>query len=106
MKEEHKTIAGRQLHYTKIGETQRRIVTILIGAPYLLTEDNADIAFDEGTARCVFSFDGIAERGVEATGADTLQAIELAVNSVERVLRHLCKKYEFYYLTGEPYFED
>lgn len=102
----HQVIASRQLHYTKIGETQRRSFTILIGAPYLLTKENADIAFDDGVARCLFSFDGLDERGIQATGADTLQAVELAVNAVEPTLRRLSKKYEFYFLSGEPYFED
>lgn len=106
MSQEHKSIASRQLHYTRIGESDRRLVTILINAPYLLTDENADIAFDEGTARCLFSFDGLDERGMQVTGADTLQAVELAINAVEPTLRRLSKKYEFYFLTGEPYFDN
>jgi len=42
----------------------------------------------------------------EIYGADALQAIELASSSVEPFLRRLYKKYDLFYPSGEPYFDN
>jgi hypothetical protein len=40
-----------------------------------------------------------------AIGADSIQALQLAVD-VDRVLRRLSKHYDFYFPTGEAYFDE
>lgn len=40
------------------------------------------------------------------TGADTLQAVQLAIYGVDPTLRRYRKKYDFYYPDGDPYFDD
>jgi hypothetical protein len=38
-------------------------------------------------------------------GADSVQALELAVSMIEPFLEQLSKKYDIYFPTGENYFE-
>ena len=47
---------------------------------------------------------GINEQ-VEFVGMDSLQALEM-VSKVERYLAGFSQKYDFYWMTGEPYFDE
>ena len=49
-------------------------------------------------------FDGLNEYSFDVFGTDSLQAISLASN-IEAVLERLSDEYEFFWTTGEPYFE-
>ena len=103
----HRVIATRRLAYAyKDDPLMRRAFTVGISEPYLLTEGSVDFDFAEGSAGCVISFDGLPEKEMTVHGADSVQAIELAVGSMEDYLRRLSKKYDFYFDDGEPYFED
>jgi len=42
----------------------------------------------------------------QAYGADSVQALQLASSNVDVLLRHLANKYDLYFTTGEPYFEE
>ena len=48
---------------------------------------------------------GLEEEGSKVYGADSLQAVHLA-SDVEFFLKGLQKKYDLYWLSGEPYFEN
>ncbi|CAK1327218.1 Uncharacterised protein [Burkholderia pseudomallei] len=100
-----RTIATRKLAYTVKGESGRTLLTVCIGEPFLLTEDNCDIAFGEDAAGCVVSFEGLQEKAHTVIGGDTFQALELAVGAAESSLRRLSKKYDFYFDDDDPYFE-
>ena len=65
-----------------------------------------DFPFSKGTAGCAIGFEGLDEKEMVVYGADTIQALAIAVESLEKYLRRLSKKYDFYFETGEPYFED
>jgi hypothetical protein len=52
----------------------------------------------------VISFDGLAEKEMTVHGADSVQAIELAVQDMEQYLRRLSKKYDLFFDDGEPNF--
>jgi hypothetical protein len=39
-------------------------------------------------------------------GVDTVQAPAIAANSLEKYLQRLAGKYDFYFVTGDPYFGD
>jgi hypothetical protein len=97
-------IARRQLLYSPVGGSERKQCAVCISAPYLLSGDSVPFAYDEGTAGCVIAFDGLAEQDIEVFGADGIQALALATD-IDPYLRGLSRKYEFFYETGEPYFE-
>ena len=70
--------------------------------------DPASVSFEvaEGTTVCTAEFDDIPdERQGDTYGADSLQALQLAVD-VEPVLKRLSKRYDFYFPTGEGYFDE
>ncbi|WP_162932419.1 hypothetical protein [Solimonas sp. K1W22B-7] len=98
-------LAKRDLLYSLKGQKIRHQFSVGIREPYLLTEGSVNFIFDPGTAGCTIEFEGLPERPIEVYGADTLQAVELASN-VEPYLSGLRKKYDIYWLSGEPYFED
>lgn len=100
-----RTIATRRLFYTSKEDSARKSFTVCINEPYLLTKGSVDFDFSEGTAGCVLSFIGLPETEMTVYGADSVQALELAVASMEAYLLRLSKKYEFYFEDGAPYFE-
>ena len=104
-----RTVAERHLTYTPKGEDiRRRSFTVCISEPFPLTDDNTDhdVPFPEDAAGCTVSFDGLDERDMTVHGADSVQALELAVSSMESYLRRLSKKYDFYFKDGDTYFDD
>jgi len=68
---------------------------IRVGRPYW-QQDNV--------AACSLSWDGLFENMTDIQGADLLQALHLAAD-VEPMLRKLSQTYDFYFPTGESYFE-
>jgi hypothetical protein len=102
-----RTIATRELFYARIGNPVKRAFTICIEEPFFLTEGSVDFAFSEGVSGCSYSFIGLPEEGDTAYGADRIQALEIAIQSVDSHLRRLRRKYEFYFSNDDgPYFED
>ncbi len=62
--------------------------------------------FDEEAAGCTVEFDGLPSmKAHEMYGADSLQALQLAAN-VEPTLKSLGKKYDFFFPSGENYFDE
>jgi hypothetical protein len=53
---------------------------------------------------CKIVFDGLPEDDMEVYGTDSMQALSLATD-IEDVLGRLSKRYDFFWATGEPYFE-
>lgn len=99
-------VATRSLLYSVAGDARRRAFTICIGEPYLLTEGSVDFAFAPGTAGCSVSFIGLPEKPQTVYGADSIQALELAVGEMDAYLRRLRHRYEFFFAdAGEPYFD-
>lgn len=102
----HPVIATRELHYALVGDPNTRRMKVCIGMPYVLTDEPVGFNFDPGVAGCDIGFDGLDEKGDTVYGADTLQALALAVPAMDSYLMRLRKKYDFYFPHGEPYFED
>ena len=90
-------IAERQLMFAPKGSSERRMFAIRIGTPYWVDNDEA---------RCPVELDGLPlkEKISDAPGMDLMQALELAIN-IDSLLRKLRNKYDFYWPTGEPYFD-
>lgn len=99
-------IAERKLFYALKGSSERRELVIRIGKPYLVQPGTVSFPVAEGTAGCSVEFAGLEEVDLgETYGADLLQALQLAAD-IEPVLKRLSLKYDFYFPTGEPYFDE
>jgi len=98
-------IAQRRLLFSVKGQAQRRPLVIRLYAPQPVSPDSPLYHPDQETASCRVEFDGIAAGDLgETFGADTLQALQLAAD-VEPTLKRLSKEYDFYFTTGEGYFD-
>ncbi len=101
-----KRIAERKLLYSSKGSTAKSELTIRIYAPYAVEQEMVDFTIGEGLVGCHIETEGLErEYSHEAYGVDEIQAINIASN-IEPLLERLSKKYDFYWLSGEPYFED
>lgn len=98
-------IAERELLYSLKGEEIRKKVVVRISAPYLVEEKSVNFKFDPGTAGCVVELVGLDEDDLEVIGMDSIQALAMAVD-VDRYLQGFRQKYDFYWSSGEPYFDD
>ncbi|CAN0177649.1 unnamed protein product [Phaeothamnion confervicola] len=99
-------IAERRLLYTEKGSTTRQELIIRIGRPYIVKPGSVQFEISDGTAACCVEIVGLNDGYLdEVYGADLLQALQLATN-VEPTLRRLSTKYDLYFPTGEPYFEE
>lgn len=91
-----KTIAERKLYYLKKGSHARQELVVRIGIPYL---------DKDGMAKCPVEWDGLFEDFTDICGMDSLQALHLATN-IDSMLEKLRNKYDFFWSSGEPYFDD
>ncbi len=104
-------IAKRELLYSIKGSNERNNLIVRISEPYLVEKGTVNFKFSEGTAGCTVEFVGLneyyiyeGENAHEIYGADSIQALELAVD-IEPPLKRLSKKYDIYFPCGELYFE-
>lgn len=99
-------IASRTLKFVEIDSKVSGELIVEIFKPYLLKEEMVDFAITSGCAGCSLRVRGIDTDfyDQEVYGVDSVQALELASN-VEGMLKHISKKYDLYFETGEPYFE-
>ena len=99
-------IAERRLLFSLKGQTERKPLTIRIHAPTPVEPGSVSWKPDHDTAVCLVEFDGIPDVAPgETYGADSIQALQLAAD-IERTLKRLSKRYDFYFPTGEGYFDE
>ena len=99
-------IAERHLLFCAKGETERKPLVIRIFAPRPVDPAAVSVEVAPGTAVCAVEFDGIPDETLGDTyGADSLQALQLAAD-IEPVLKRLSRHYDFYFPTGEGYFDE
>lgn len=99
-------IAERRILYALKGSDISKEFIIRLGYPYLVQEGTVSFPVgEEGCWGCHVEIEGLDENYSEVYGADSLQAVNLASN-VEPFLRRLQKKYDLFFLSGEPYFDD
>jgi hypothetical protein len=99
-------IAQRKLVFSEKGSPERKPLLIRIFAPRPVDPGSVQFRPDADTSSCLVEFVGIpdANHG-EIYGADSIQALQLAVD-IEPMLKHLSKRYDFYFPTGEGYFDE
>lgn len=100
-----KWLAERKLLFSKKGQGRRRELTIRISEPFLATESNSSFTPDGVISGCHVSIDGIDEPSFDVFGMDSLQAINIA-SDIEALVERLSQEYDFYWRTGEPYFDE
>lgn len=96
-------IGERALLYSIKGSDERRSFHIRIFAPHAVEQEAVNFQVSPGMARCVVAFVEIDEE-VDFYGMDSMQAIAMTAN-VDVYLKNFDSKYDFFWLTGEPYFE-
>ena len=99
-------IAKRELMYSLRGADERNRLVVRVFAPFEVQPGSVDFNVDEGVAGCIWEVEGLPEKATDtAFGADSIQALQFA-SDVDTILRSLRRRYDFYFPTGEPYFED
>ncbi len=99
-------IAERELLYSLKDSDRRSNFVIRIYAPFIVDEDKVDFLVGEGLEGCRIETHGLPEEFYhEVYGVDGIQAINIASN-IEPYLKRLEKKYDLFWLSGEPYFDD
>jgi hypothetical protein len=99
-------IAERSLCYSFAGGNERRDLVIRIFPPFVVPPGSVSFNVDGVISGCRWEIDGLPEDvGDTVYGADAIQALQLASN-VDGLIRHLRRKYVFYFPTGEPYFDE
>jgi hypothetical protein len=100
-------IAERHLVFSEKGKSERKPLVIRIFAPRPVDPASVSFQVAPGTAVCAVEFDGIPDETTldDTYGADSLQALQLAAD-VEPVLKRLSNDYDFYFPSGEGYFDE
>ena len=100
-----KFFAHRDLLFAKKGEQHKSRLTVRVSPPNIVSSTRGGTALDAGSAACEISFEGLGVENVEVYGIDTIQALALAVD-IDPYIRGLSKNFDFYWPTGEPYFDE
>jgi hypothetical protein len=98
-------IAERNLLFSIKNQAVRRKLRVQVSAPAVVTQDSVKFPVDGVMAKCHVEFEGLNEHSFDVYGTDSMQAVNLASN-IESVIKRLSDKYDFFWATGEPYFED
>jgi hypothetical protein len=101
-----RVIAERRLAYAHKDDAPRIEFSILIHEPTPVDPDSVDFDVSGWTSECVIGFRGLEAKPITVYGADSIQALELAIADVEAFLRRLSKRCDVFFDDGEPYFED
>ena len=99
-----KYIAERKLLFSKKNSHATKEVVVKISEPFVATENDVGFSFDGVMFGCHVEIEGLNEPGFNIYGMDSLQAINLA-SSIESLIERLSRQYDFYWETGDPYFE-
>jgi len=89
-------IAERELYYSVKGKNERKRLVVRVGVPYWVNDD---------MAACPVEYDGLFKNYSDIYGTDLLQALHLASNVDSQLSKLSESKYDFYFPSGEPYFE-
>lgn len=97
--------AERRLLYSLKTKKDRRQLTVKVGLPRPVDKEAISFRADDDAAVCTIELEGMDEQSIDVYGADLLHALSLATD-VDPYLKGLSRKYDFYWPTGEPYFDD
>ncbi len=99
------SIAHRDLLFSPKDKQSREKLRVAVSAPVLVDKTHTGVQLDAGSAVCTIIFQGLGVANVDVHGADSLHALAQACD-VDRYLRGMSKKFDFFWPNGEPYFDD
>ena len=98
-------IANRELLFSQKGAASRSKTRVSVSAPVVVEQTPSGVKLDAGSAVCTISFEGLSIADVDVYGTDTLHALAQATD-IDRYLRGMSKTFDFFWPSGEPYFDD
>ena len=98
-------IAQRELVFCKKGSSTRLDLSVRVGLPRAVDRTATGTPLDPGSAVCTIEFEGLGIKDIEVHGVDTLHALAQAVE-VDTYLLGMTKNFDFFWPSGEPYFDD
>lgn len=98
-------VAQRELLFRRKGTSAMSELHVRIGVPTAVDRTSTGKLLDAGSAVCTIAFDGLGIKDIEVHGVDTLHALAQAIE-VDKYLRGMAKSFEFFWPSGEPYFDD
>lgn len=98
-------IAERHLLFCIKNGGVRKKLTVGICAPKVVAQGKVQFPVDGVMSMCHVDMVGLDEHGFDVYGTDSMQAINLASN-IESIIKRLSDEYDFFWATGEPYFEE
>jgi hypothetical protein len=98
-------IAERHLLFSKKNDGVRNTLMVGICAPTVVAQDKVQFPVDGVMSICHVDMKGLDEHSFDVFGTDSMQAVNLASN-IETVIKRLSDEYDFFWATGEPYFEE
>lgn len=98
-------VAERRLRCVGKADGVEREVRIGICRPEEVDGEDVDLPGVGRVVVCRTVIDGIEEFVRPCVGADTLQAVRLA-SDIDALVKRLSRRYDFYFLDGEPYFDE
>jgi len=97
--------AERRLLCSTKGGTTRTEVVFRVDKPHVTTASEAGSVADGKTCTCEVTIVGLDEPSTKYFGMDSVQALQLASN-LDPLIERLSATYDFFWPTGEPYFEE
>jgi hypothetical protein len=98
-------IAERHLLFAGKNDGVRKKLTVGICAASVVVQDEVKYPVDGVMSKCHVELEGLNEHSFDVFGTDSMQAVNLASN-IEAVIKRLSAEYDFFWATGEPYFEE
>ena len=98
-------IAERRLLFSEKNSHRRRSLIVMVSAPRTIEQHTVKFPVDDVMAVCHVELDGLNEHSFDVYGMDSLQAINMA-SDIEAVLERLSAEYDFFWSSGEPYFDE
>ena len=71
----------------------------------MVAQEKVQFPVDGVMSICHVDIEGFDEQSFDVYGTDSMQAVNLASN-IESVIKRLSDEYDFFWATGEPYFEE
>lgn len=98
-------IAERRLLFKKKNSELTTEFVIKVSEPFVLTGKEVTFPVDGVMCGCHVAFEGLDEPAFNLYGMDSLQAVNIA-SDIEPLIKRLSAKYDFFWITGEPYFDE
>jgi hypothetical protein len=98
-------IAQRKFFASRKGSEHRQEVVVKITEPFVVQQGDTSFPADGMISGCKVEIEGLDEPGFDVYGMDSLQAINIASN-IDPLLQRLSEQYDFFWISGEPYFEE